>query len=139
MGYKMYTNQSFASHHKYIVLQGKPRIGTDGKKYMHFQIPGPEGNRKYGYVFDATVDDSTWYELIKVCAEVEVDVTYEKDENNKEKQVVEDEHDGDTYEEDENNEQEEEETAEELIATAQGLHQSLDVILEQYKEQINEQ
>jgi hypothetical protein len=138
MGYKMYTNQSFASHHKYVVLQGKPRIAVDGHKYIHFQIPGPEGNRKYGYVFDAMVDDNTWEELLKVCAKVEVDVTYEKDEN-KEKQVVEDEHDGDTYEEDENNEQEEEETAEELIATAQGLHQTLDVILEQYKDQLNEQ
>jgi hypothetical protein len=99
MAFKMYTNKSLASNHKYIVLQAKPRISVNGKKYVHFQIPGPAVNRDYGYVFDLPVEDEEqWKELVKVCAKVEVDVTVESEEKAKTKEVsVETFFEDDTY------------------------------------------
>jgi hypothetical protein len=91
------------------------------------------------------VEDATWDELIKVCAKVDVDITIEKDENEKTKEVSvelfleEDAQLAGTYEKDEDDEQEEEETTEEIVAKAQGLHQTLDIIFQEYKGQLNEQ
>jgi hypothetical protein len=139
----MYTNKSLASNHKYIVLQAKPRIGVDGGKYVHFQIPGPAVNRDYGYVFDLPVEDEEhWEELVKVCAKVEVDVTLENEEHEKAKTVAAQDTEDDTYDigEDEENDNEQEEETEEyedLVKQAVNLQDALDKIMGQYGDQIH--
>jgi len=127
----------------YIVLQAKPRIAVDGKKYVHFQIPGPGVNRDYGYVFDLPVENEEhWEELIKVCAKVGVDVTVESEENKKEKTVVDQDTEEDTYDinnDEENDDEQEEETEEyeDLVTQAVNLQDALDKIMGQYGDQIN--
>jgi len=134
----------------YIVLQAKPRIAVDGKKYVHFQIPGPGVNRDYGYVFDLPVEnEEQWKELVKVCAKVGVDVTVESEENKKAKEFViqgseegtydtgEDTEDDDNNEEHDNEQEEETEEYEDLVKQAVNLQDALDKIMGQYGDQIN--
>jgi len=138
----------------YIVLQAKPRIAVDGKKYVHFQIPGPGVNRDYGYVFDLPVENEEhWEELVKVCAKVGVDVTVESEENKKAKEfVIQGSEEGtydtgedteeDTYDigdDEENDDEQEEETEEyeDLVKQAVNLQDALDKIMGQYGDQIH--
>lgn len=134
MSFKMYTNNSFASAHTYMVLQAKLRIGKSGNRYIHFQVPGPAINRDYGYSFDIELQEGEkWDELVKVFEKAEATVTNEKEEIEQSKLEKA------MYDEPEPAEdsKEDPELIVDVTAVAATMHDNLVKVLEEYKEQLN--